>query len=80
MFDLTDLKSDLHEFNDFYNNLQGGQLGTIERPQNPFHKNFQSYQDKPQRNSFSAHDSEFLQQPLKKQSSHDHLSDLQGCK
>jgi len=39
MFDLTDLKSDLNLFNDFYNN-QGGQLGTIERPQNPFHKNF----------------------------------------
>lgn len=41
MFDLTDLKTDLNEFNDFYSN---NEFNAIERPQNPFHKNFESYQ------------------------------------
>ena len=53
MFDLTDLKSDLNEFNDFYMNNQNL---SFERPQNPFHKNFESYNShRPtnQRNSFS---------------------------
>ena len=40
---MNDLASDLNEFNDFYNN-EGSQIKEIERPQNPFHKNFQSYQ------------------------------------
>lgn len=39
MFDLTDLNTDLNEFNDFYNN-NGSQYNKIERPQNPFEKNF----------------------------------------
>lgn len=60
--DLTDLASDFNEFNDFYKNETG--YTKIERPQNPFHKNFLSYQrndqappqPQPQRNSFSTFD------------------------
>jgi len=56
MFDLTDLNTDSNEFNDFYNNNES-QYNTIERPQNPFHKNFESYKSKDNkmnlRNSFS---------------------------
>lgn len=37
--DMTDLASDLNEFNDFFKN-KSSQLKQIERPQNPFHKNF----------------------------------------
>ena len=63
MFDLTttnlsDLASDLNEFNDFYK--KDNQFTQIERPQNPFYKNFQSYQNGEstvqQRNSFSVMD------------------------
>jgi len=39
MFDLTDLNTDLKEFDDFYNNNES-QYNQIERPQNPFEKNF----------------------------------------
>lgn len=55
--DLTDLATDFNEFNDFYKN--DNEYKKIERPQNPFYKNFQSYQqteDKAQRNSFSTFD------------------------
>ena len=55
--DLTDLATDFNEFNDFYKN--DNEYKKIERPQNPFYKNFQSYQqteDKVQRNSFSTFD------------------------
>ena len=46
MFDLsstcmTDLASDLDQFNSFYN---GNTAHKIERPENPHFKNFQSYQ------------------------------------
>jgi hypothetical protein len=37
--DMNDLASDQCEFNDFYKN-EGSQIKKIERPQNPFHKNF----------------------------------------
>jgi hypothetical protein len=40
--DLTDLATDSNEFNDFFKN--DNQYNSIERPQNPFYKNFQSYQ------------------------------------
>jgi hypothetical protein len=49
MFDLlsinegADLASDLNEFNDFYLNegsMFQAQYAEIERPKNPFHKNF----------------------------------------
>jgi hypothetical protein len=40
--DLTDLATDSNEFNDFFKN--DNQYSKIERPQNPFYKNFQSYQ------------------------------------
>ena len=58
--DLTDLATDFNEFNDFYKN--DNQYTKIERPQNPFYKNFQSYQgsepkvNTAQRNSFSTFD------------------------
>jgi len=57
--DLTDLASDFNEFTDFYKN--DTEYTEIERPQNPFHKNFQSYQgkDKVQRNSFSDFSGDF---------------------
>ena len=67
MFDLTttnlsDLASDLNEFNDFYK--KDNQFTQIERPQNPFYKNFQSYQNSEytvqQRNSFSGMDRSYL--------------------
>lgn len=45
--DMTDLASDFNEFNDFFKN-KSSQLKEIERPQNPFHKNFQSYQNQHQ--------------------------------
>ena len=41
--DFTDLASDLHEFNNFYQNGSQQQYSQIERPQNPFYKNFQSF-------------------------------------
>jgi hypothetical protein len=40
--DLTDLATDFNEFNDFYKN--DNQYTKIERPQNPFYKNFRDYQ------------------------------------
>ena len=46
--DMTDLASDFNEFNDFFKN-KTCQLKEIERPQNPFHKNFQSYQNQKSR-------------------------------
>jgi len=53
--DLTDLATDFNEFNHFYKN---DEYTKIERPQNPFHKNFQSYHHQnapvPQRNSFTT--------------------------
>jgi hypothetical protein len=59
--DLTDLASDFNEFNDFYKN--DNQYTKIERPQNPFYKNFRDYQQDDekasssgQRNSFSTFD------------------------
>jgi hypothetical protein len=58
--DLTDLATDFNEFNDFYKN--DNQYTKIERPQNPFYKNFRGYQQddekvsSAQRNSFSAFD------------------------
>lgn len=56
MFDLTDLNTDLNEFNDFYNNNES-HYNQIERPKNPFEKNFQSYKSNDKkmnlRNSFS---------------------------
>lgn len=54
--DLTDLATDFNEFNDFYKN--DNEYRKIERPQNPFYKNFQSYQadNMTQRNSFSNTD------------------------
>jgi hypothetical protein len=56
MFDLSDLNTDLNEFNDF-GKINEEQYNTIERPENPFYKNFLSYkyQDKTinLRNSFS---------------------------
>lgn len=58
--DLTDLATDFNEFNDFYKN--DNQYTKIERPQNPFYKNFLSYQQNDemvttgQRNSFSTFD------------------------
>jgi hypothetical protein len=73
--DLTDLATDFNEFNDFYKN--DNQYTKIERPQNPFCKNFRDYQqdeEKPsssQRNSFSAFDLGSLltaQEPEKKES------------
>jgi hypothetical protein len=36
--DLTDLATDFNEFNDFYKN--DTEYTKIERPQNPFYKNF----------------------------------------
>lgn len=79
--DLTDLATDFNEFNDFYKN--DNEYRKIERPQNPFYKNFQSYQaDKvTQRNSFSNTDLGSLLQEaqaeeplaLKKQTSLDEI-------
>jgi hypothetical protein len=58
--DLNDLATDFNEFNDFYKN--DNQYTKIERPQNPFYKNFRGYQQddekasSAQRNSFSTFD------------------------
>jgi hypothetical protein len=55
MFDLnSDLNTDLNEFNAFYNNTQN-RYAQIERPQNPFHQNFESYnvQNRKHASSFS---------------------------
>jgi hypothetical protein len=58
--DLTDLATDFNEFNDFYKN--DNQYTKIERPLNPFCKNFREYQQDDelvssgQRNSFSTFD------------------------
>lgn len=57
MFDLSDIDADLNEFNEFYKESSNE---PIERPQNPFHKNFQSYQGEgeernvPNRNSLDS--------------------------
>ena len=41
LFDLSDLKADLNEFNNFYNMNDCAPYSKIERPQNPFEKNFE---------------------------------------
>ena len=55
LFDLTDLTADLNEFNKFYNTRDcASTYSKIERPQNPFHKNFEinkSNQDEIKRKS-----------------------------
>ena len=54
LFDLTDLTADLNEFNKFYNTRDCATFSKIERPQNPFHKNFEinkSNQDEIKRKS-----------------------------
>jgi hypothetical protein len=47
-FDFDDLEDmDLNDFNDFYESGEGSKVTRyecIERPQNPFYKNFESYQ------------------------------------
>lgn len=53
MFDLnTDLNTDLHEFNDFFNKTES-QYRQIERLQNPFHKNFESYKIQSRKHAYS---------------------------
>lgn len=49
--------TDLNEFNKFYSNNQS-QMSNLERPQNPFHKNFQSYHDKRMKTRNSVEDQE----------------------
>ena len=51
--------TDLNEFNKFYSQSQ---MSNLERPQNPFHKNFQSYHDKRMktRNSVEASEVDLL--------------------
>ena len=41
LFDLTDLTADLNEFNKFYNTRDCASYSKIERPQNPWDKNFE---------------------------------------
>ena len=63
--------TDLNEFNKFYSNNQS-QMSNLERPQNPFHKNFQSYHDKRMKTRNSVEELEIqllLGGDLKKQSS-----------
>ena len=38
---MSDLKADLFEFNNFYNRNDCAPYSKIERPQNPFDKNFE---------------------------------------
>ena len=38
---MSDLKADLNEFNNFYNMNDCASYSKIERPQNPFDKNFE---------------------------------------
>lgn len=53
MFDLnSDLNTDLSEFNAFFTSQESRQ-GQIERPQNPFHKNFESYKNQSRKHAYS---------------------------
>ena len=45
LFDLTNLHSELNEFQNFYKSNEFPVYSNIERPQNPFHKNFESYEE-----------------------------------
>ena len=40
MFDLSDLTNDLNEFQNFYKSSEFVEYNPIERPENPFYKNF----------------------------------------
>lgn len=58
----SELNTDLNEFNDFFIKA-ADQYNQIERPQNPFHKNFESYKQTKKsvmRNSFSELESASL--------------------
>lgn len=53
MFDLnSDLNTDLNEFNDFFNKTES-RYAMIERPQNPFNKNFESYKSQSRKHAYS---------------------------
>lgn len=53
MFDLnSDLNTDLNEFNAFFNQTES-HYNQIERPQNPFHKNFESYKSQTRKHQYS---------------------------
>lgn len=53
MFDLnSNLNTDLNEFHDFFNKTES-KYNQIERPQNPFHKNFESYKTDSRKHAYS---------------------------
>lgn len=53
MFDLnSNLNTDLNEFNAFFNKTES-KFAQIERPQNPFHKNFESYKTDSRKHAYS---------------------------